>query len=372
MRILIDALSVRVGGGITYIRHILPALAELQSGHEFLVLFSPQYQQEFIDSVPAGIQVVTVNLPAEPLSRRWWYLQTGLVKLIKDLRVDLFYAPAESSYLRIPVRFVMLARNLSIYTIPAVADHQRMALIKYRLSRQVPVFLSMQRADRVLCVSETFRQQVFRQMRLKPEKTGVVYHGVSPIFFEPGEPLTGLPVDSPYFLMVSSINPHKNYETLLRAYALLPQNAPPLLIAGKPLHAPTYAMLQDIVRQENLQSRVHFLGDMPYEKLPALYHGAVASVMASRLETFGHPLVEAMAAQTPVIASNLPVCLEICGDAALYFEPDDARTLAEHLRTVWQDAPRRDQMICAGQQRAANFSWQKSAGRLVDEFEELR
>ncbi len=372
MRVLIDGLSVRVGGGITYIRHILPALAELQTEHEFLVLFSPQYQQEFIDSAPAGIQVVTADLPAEPLSRRWWYLQTGLVKLIKDRRVDLFYAPAESSYLRIPVRFVMLARNLSIYTVPPVADHQKMALIKYRLSRQLPVFLSMQRADRVLYVSETFGQQVIRQMRLKPEKTGVVYHGVSPSFFEPGEPLTGLPVDSPYFLMVSSINPHKNYETLLRAYAQLPQNAPPLLIAGKPIHAPTYAMLQAIVQQENLQKRVHFLGDVPYEKLPALYRGAVASVMASRLETFGHPLVEAMAAQTPVIASNLPVCLEICGDAALYFKPDNVSTLTEHLQTIWQDTALRERMIAAGQQRAANFSWKKSAQHLVRVFEELR
>lgn len=372
MRILIDGLSVRAGGGITYIRHILPALAGLDSGHEFYILYSPQYQQSFIDSVPDGIQVVPVDLPAEPLSRRWWYLQTGLVKLIKDLRIDLFYAPAESSYLRIPARFVMLARNLSIYTIPSVADHQKLALIKYQLARQLPVFLSMQRADRVLFVSETFGQQVMRQMRLKPAKTGVVYHGVSPAFFNAEERLEELPVNSPYFLMVSSINPHKNYETLLRAYAQLPRDAPPLLIAGKALHAPTYALLQDIVREKDLSSRVHFLGEVPYENLPALYRGAVASVMASRLETFGHPLVEAMAAQTPVIASNLPVCREICEDAALYFEPDDTHNLAEHLRTVWQNPARRDQMIAAGQQRASNFSWHKSARRLVDVFDELR
>jgi glycosyltransferase involved in cell wall biosynthesis len=371
MRILIDALSAREGGGITYIKHILPTLVELQTNHEFVILFSSQYQQDLIVSTPDRIQVVTVDLPPEPLSKRWWYLQTGLVKLIKDLHIDLFFAPAESSYLCKPVPFVMLSRNLSIYTTPSIANNQKAALIKYRLARQIPVFLSMQRADQILFVSETLRQQVIQQLWLNQKKTRVVYHGVSPIFFEPSTPLTGLPTDQPYFLMVSSINPHKNYETLIRAFAKLPQDAPHLIIAGKVLNAPTYAMLQDIVLQEKLENRVHFLGQVSYDNLPALYRESIASIMASRLETFGHPLVEAMAAQTPVIASDLPICKEICGDAALYFNPDSADTLAEHMQAVWQDAVLRERMITAGRQRAANFSWRRSAQQLVAVFDEL-
>jgi glycosyltransferase involved in cell wall biosynthesis len=371
MRVLIDALSARGGGGVTYIEHILPALVELQTEHTFLVLFSPQYQQALISGVPKGIEVVTADLPPEPLTKRWWYLQTGLVKLIKDLRVDLFFAPAESSYLRKPVPFVMLSRNLSIYTIPSIANNQRMRLIKYRLARQIPVFLSMQRADRVLFVSEMLRHQVVQQMWLKWEKTRIVYHGVSPIFFQPSMQMIDIPAERSYFLMVSSISPHKNYETLIHAYAKLPKDAPYLLIVGKILNTTTYAMLQDIVFQEKLENRVHFLGEVPYEKLPALYRGAIASIMASRLETFGHPLVEAMAAQTPVIASNLLVCQEICEDAALYFNPDDANILSEHMYSIWQNARLRERMVAAGKQRAANFSWQRSAQQLVDVFEEL-
>lgn len=372
MRILIDALSARVGGGITYIKQIIPALYLLQSGHEFLVLFSPQYQQDLITCVPTGIQLVIADVPAEPLLKRWWYLQTGLVKVIKDLGADLFFAPAEFSYLRKPVPFVMLSRNFSIYTTPSVANNQKMALIKYRLARQIPVFLSMQRADRVLFVSKTFGEQVTRQMKLNPKKTRVVYHGVSPIFFQPDASPVDPPIDRPYFLMVSSINPHKNYDTLIRAYAKLPHDAPDLLIAGRVINASTYTMLQNLVVQENLEHRVHFLGEVPYEQLPGLYRGAVASIMASHLETFGHPLVEAMAAQTPVIASNLPVCHEICGEAALYFDPDNEDALAEHMQSVWHDDRLRERMVAAGKERAADFSWQQSARRLVDVFEELR
>ena len=315
--------------------------------------------------------MVTVDLPAEPLTRRLLYLQTGLVKLLKSLAIDVFYAPGENSYLRIPIPFVMLSRNPSIYAPPAAFENQRMALIKHRLLRQIPVFLSMRRADRVLFVSNTFAREVTRKMRLDVTKTRVVYHGLSPIFIRPAANVPSFPTEANYFLAVSSINPHKNFETLLRAYARLPKNAPDLRIAGKPINASTYAMLQSIVAAEKLEGRVSFLGEVPYEELPALYSGAIASIMPSRLETFGHPLVESMAAQVPLIASDLPICHEICGGAALYFGIDDIETLTRHLQTVWQDNELRQRMIAAGTQRAKVFSWHESAKELMSVFKEF-
>jgi glycosyltransferase involved in cell wall biosynthesis len=371
LQILIDGLSARLGGGVTYMEHILPKLAELDTVHQFSILFSPQYQNDLIDHVPASIEVIPVDLPAEPLTRRWIFLQTGLVDLLDQHRIDLFYAPAESSYLRIPVPFVMLSRNPSIYAMPSTFGEQRMALIKHRISRQIPVFFSLHKADRVVFVSKSFGQQITRQMRLNPGKTRVIYHGLSPIFLETMLPPEGLPTNPPYFLMVSTINPHKNFETLIRAYATLPAHAPPLLIAGKTDHAPTFAMLQRLVQQLNLGDRVHFLGGVDYQDLPGLYQGAIVSIFASRLETFGHPLVEAMASKTPVIASSLAVCQEICEDAALYFDPDDPTALAKHMDSIWHDEALRERMIHTGSQRAAQFSWRESARQLVEVFEEL-
>jgi glycosyltransferase involved in cell wall biosynthesis len=372
MNIFIDALSARLGGGVTYIRHILPALLALESPHRFFILLSIQYQDDLIRAVPPDVTVVPVDLPATPLRKRWLFLQTGLVSLLKRHQIDLFYAPVESSYLRVPVPFVMMARNLSIYASLSTYGDQKLALLKYRLSRQLPVYLSLQKADRVVCVSHTFSNQVTQQMRLNPAKIRVVYHGVSEAFLEKVTPPDNLPTQAPYFLMVSSIGPHKNYKTLLKAYSRLPQDAPPLLIAGKAADEATYAALQDIVREEKLEKRVHFLGEVAYEKLPGLYQGALASVFASRLETFGHPLVEAMASQTPLIASNLDVCQELCQDAALYFEPSDEKTLTEHMRLVWQDETVRARLSAAAKKRAAIFSWQESARQLVSVFEELR
>jgi glycosyltransferase involved in cell wall biosynthesis len=371
MNIFIDALSARLGGGITYIRHILPALLALDSPHQFFILLSTQYQDDLIRAVPPGVTVVPVDLPATPLRKRWLFLQTGLVSLFKQHQIDLFYAPAESSYLRVPVPFVMMARNLTIYTSLEAYRNQKLALLKYRLSRQLPVYLALQKADRVVSVSHTFSDQVAQIMRLNPAKIRVVYHGVSEAFLKKATPPDNLPIQAPYFLMVSSIGPHKNYDTLLKAYSRLPQDAPHLLIAGKAADEPTYAALQDIVREEKLEGRVHFLGEVAYEKLPGLYQGALASVFASRMETFGHPLVEAMASQTPLIASNLDVCQELCQDAALYFEPSDEKTLAEHMQLVWRDESVRARLSAAAKKRAAIFSWQESARQLVNVFEEV-
>lgn len=375
MRILIDALGARVGGGITYIQCILPALLRLGRKHSYAVLLSPRYQRALIDGLPKSVEAIHWDVPAQPLARRWWYQQTELPQLLKRGSFDLFFAPGESSYFRVPTRFVIMARNPSIYASTDAFGSQRVRLLLHRLVRQPLVFFSLHKADRVVFVSEAFRNQVMRQMHLTTDKTRVVHHGLSPIFWQPfvqSEPALAHPSDTqPYLLAVSTINPHKNYETLLRAYARLPADAPHLVIAGKPMHQPTYHQLQAIVAQEQIEDRVHFLGVVPYQELPALYQRATAFVFPSRLETFGHPLVEAMASGTPVIASDLPVCKEICRDVALYFAPDDVGGLVGHMQQLLCDVNLRNRLVQRGRERAEDFSWDESARRLVEVFEEL-
>jgi len=371
LRILIYALGARVGGGVTYVQNILPALSRVNRQHTFAIALSSRYQRSLIDTVPYDMELVEVDLPAQPLVRRWWYQQTKLVRLLQEMEIDLLFAPGESSYLRVPTRFVMLAGNLSIYAPPCAFGSRRWRMLMYRLTRQLLVFFTLQKADRVVFVSAAFRDRVIDRMRLNPAKARLVHHGVSAIFLHrtsrPNPFLNG----APYFLSVSTINPHKNYETLLRAYSELPAAAPNLVIAGKPLDEPTYRLLQSIVAQEELGDRVHLLGEVAYDKLPALYQGAIAFIFPSRLESFGLPLVEAMASGVPVIASDLPVCHEICQDAAFYFPPQDVRALAIIMQRLQQDAGLRNSLAQRGQTRARAFSWDESARKLIDVFEEL-
>lgn len=371
MRILIDGLSARVGGGVTYLKNILPALARLKTGFSFFVVLSPLYQKDVISSLPAEIELIPVELPAEPLVHRFVFQQINLPGLIRHLQISLFFAVAEAGYLNIPVPFVILARNPSIYSGFDSSAISQLPLLWHRFVRQVPVFLSFQKANRIIFVSAAFRDQVVRQMHIDPGKTHVVHHGLNAIFHQPLPPSTSSDDSRPYFLYVSSINPHKNHEVLLRAYAMLPTNAPDLVIAGEPLHNPTFRMLQTMVTDLGLDRRIRFLGGVAYEQLPALYRNAVASIFPSRLETFGHPLVEAMAARVPIIASNLPVCREICQDAALYFDPNDVATLAIHMNSLLCDDSLRAMLITGGETRSYDFSWDVTARKLISIFEEL-
>ncbi len=369
MHILIDALSARVGGGVTYVKNILPALAR-QNRHKFTVLLSNNYQQSLIDSVPEYIGVISINLPAEPLYKRWVYLQTQLPKILNEQEIDIFYALAEGSYFYVPTKFVMLARNPSIYASLEAYGEQSFKLILHRLVRQPLAYLSLHKADRVIFVSSSFRDEIVQKTHLKSSKSRVVYHGLSPIFHQQSH----LRVDSceePYFLSVSSVNPHKNYETLLKAYAHLSDNAPRLIIAGKIADRQTYQGLLSLISSLNLEGRVRFLGEVPYEELPNLYQRAMVFVMTSRLETFGHPLVEAMASGVPIVASNLPVCREMCQDAALYFDPSDVNSLVMHLERLMREVDLRSNLINRGKERAKLFSWEKSAQKLIAVFEEL-
>ena len=116
--------------------------------------------------------------------------------------------------------------------------------------------------------------------------------------------------------------------------------------------------------------RVHFLGHVRHYDLVHYYRAAGLFVFPSRLETFGHPLVEAMATGTPVIASDLPVCREICKDGALYFEPDDVTLLSEQIRTVLEEPGLRHALKRRGIERSGAFSWDTAAQQMIDIFEQ--
>ena len=116
---------------------------------------------------------------------------------------------------------------------------------------------------------------------------------------------------------------------------------------------------------------MHFLGSMEYEKLPHLYRNALVFVLPSRLETFGHPLVEAMASGVPIVASDLPICREICQNAALYFDVNDASELAQRIVTLIENPELRQRLREFGLERAKEFSWERTAAQMVEIFEEV-
>jgi glycosyltransferase involved in cell wall biosynthesis len=120
-----------------------------------------------------------------------------------------------------------------------------------------------------------------------------------------------------------------------------------------------------------LAERIHMVGDVPYAEIQSYYAGADLFVFPSYLETFGHPLLEAMASEVPVVASDLPVFREIASDAAFYADPYDPHSLARAMEEALFVPEARKLLVKRGLERVARFSWDRTASRLLALFDEI-
>ncbi len=180
-----------------------------------------------------------------------------------------------------------------------------------------------------------------------------------------------LDIHTPFLLFVSTLEPRKNIEGILRAFALAAPNIPhSLVIAG----GTGWGMegLPALLESLHLGDRVRLLGYVTQPAhLPALYTAADAFFFPSHYEGFGLPVLEAMAHGCPVITSQGSSLPEVAGDAARYVVPDDHQGMADTLCEVAQDAALRDTLSAIGRVRARDFSWQYAASRTLELYRSL-
>jgi len=160
---------------------------------------------------------------------------------------------------------------------------------------------------------------------------------------------------------------------LIEAYAELARRvseAPDLVIIGDD-QDPEYLVEMKRRKRElgEVGERIHLLEDVPYEEIHGHYAGASLFVFVSYLETFGIPLIEALASGLPVVAADIPVFREIAADAPLYVDPHDTDAIAAGIEHLLTDTEARRSHAHRARERAGEFSWQRSARRLLDAFD---
>jgi glycosyltransferase involved in cell wall biosynthesis len=220
------------------------------------------------------------------------------------------------------------------------------------------------RADGLIAVSESTRNDAVRILKLPEKKICVIYHGVSGRFFHTDEMdvqavRSRLNLNRPYLLFVGTIEPRKNVDTLLDAYQALPPSIRDeftLVIAG-----PRGWDRRTLARLASPAPQVRYLGYVPEEDLPGLYAGAAAFVYPSLYEGFGFPVAQAMAAGTPVVTSAVSSLPEITGGAALLVDPHSESDLRNALRRILTSPSLQDELRQSGKIQAQRFSWSRCA-----------
>jgi glycosyltransferase involved in cell wall biosynthesis len=205
------------------------------------------------------------------------------------------------------------------------------------------------------------------------ELTAVVSHGVDQAFKKPPTEDSSSQVQK-FILAVSEVLEHKNLTRLVKAYCELVQSTNRdvnLVIAGTISSKNLHQSLRSFLAKQGLSQRVKFLGYVPRNELDILYQQAELLAFPSLGETFGLPLVEAMAAGLPVVTSNTTVMPEICGDAVFYFDPLDVADMTWSLTQVLDDPALRATLIQRGRKRAKAFSWSHAAHSLVSIMNEV-
>jgi glycosyltransferase involved in cell wall biosynthesis len=343
MRVGLDAtplLGTRTGVG-RYTASLLAALAELRDEDgdpDALVATAFTLRGRLHDLAP-GVAVRARPAPARVLQAAWSRTELPPVEWLAG-RLDVFHA---TNFVLPPAR-----RAAGVVTVHDLAFLHLTGTVSAASARYrdlVP--RSLARARAVVTPSEAVARQV-REAYAPRVPVVAVPHGVDPAWAharpDPGVARTlGLPEE--YLLFVGTLEPRKDLRTLLAAHRLVP-DAPPLVLVGPPGWG----------EQVDVSGCVTpgFLADVP---LRAVVAGARALVLPSRDEGFGLPVVEALAAGTPVLASDLPVLREVGGEHVVYAAPGDADAFAAGLRTVLGAPP--DPV--AGRSAAAALTWRRSA-----------
>ncbi len=273
-------------------------------------------------------------------------------------KINVFFSPAHYAPRFCPIPVVVTVHDLSYFYYPnefLKKDlHQLKNWTKY----------SVEKAKKVIAVSNTTKKDIVKFYDIHDEKIEVIYNGYERnVKFQmsnvKSKSQNSKLKEKKYILYVGTIQPMKNIDTLIQAFDQFRKKNSEfkLIIVGKKgwLYEHIFKLVEDL----KLQKYVSFLGYVDDKELPNLYKNAFCFVMPSLYEGFGIPVLEAMNYSCPVISSFASSLPEVGGDACLYFDPKNNLDLAEKLTQLTENRKLRSGLIEKGKERVQLFSWHK-------------
>jgi len=380
MRLFIHALGASAGGGLTYLRNVVPHLA-VHPEVEVSLLAGP----EATSQIPGvhNVHVIHCDANLRGARSRFLWEQKQVPRLIRDAQADVLLCTGTFALWKSPVPQILLSRN-SLYTSADFArdlwrrrDYRQIAdtWVKGLVARR-----SIERAELTVAPSEAFA----RELKAWTGRDVVsLHHGFDrdEFFRDPAplapslkEKLQANPAKV-RLLFVSHYNYYRNFETLLRGLAFLKRRYPDgriqlvltcELAPGKNPGSYRTERANELLRELNISADVVQLGAVAYPQLHYVYRACQIYVTPAYTETFAHPLVEAMACGLPIVASDLEVHREVADGAALFFERFSPEDMAEKVTEVVESPSLQSELRARGLESSARFSWKSHVDKLLE------
>jgi glycosyltransferase involved in cell wall biosynthesis len=365
MRIAVDAHAIgrQLTGNEVYVRSLLREFAAMEPDSDFIVYVS---EQDAVRSVPKRFH--TRKVAINPYFRLGWGLTRRLAADKPDLVHVQYTAPLVN---RQPV--VVTVHDVSFIEHPEYFTAWRRAQLRLTVARTLAL------AARIITVSEFSRSAILRAYQVPPEIVRVIPNAASPEFrvVSRGRATQFVRerfnLEAPYIFSVGDLQPRKNHIGLITAFAGLiaahPKLNHQLVITGQDTWFTP--KVRAAAQASGLASRIQFTGFVSDAEMVQLYNASECFVFPSFYEGFGLPILEAMACGRAVACSNTSAMPEVADGAGLLFDPRNPASITRAIADILLDSELRGRMESRGLQRAANFSWRKSARETLNVYREV-
>ncbi len=367
-------------GTENYSHNLISTLGKIDKKNNYRLYLRTQNAELKTQNWPRNFEFKLIGLP-----RLWTQLGLAFECLLRP--PDILFIPAHTIPVirRANLKSIVTIHDLGAEFLPGAHTFPQKLYLTFSTG------YALRAATAIIAVSAATKNDLISKFGVDPEKIFVVYHGIDQNKFKIKneklkieKTLKKYKIKRPYILFVGTIQPRKNLEKLIQAFALLAKSKEQraknnseryalgplqLVIVGK--LGWLYDEILQAPKRFGIEKKVKFLNYIQDSDLPYIYAGAEVFVLPSLVEGFGLPVLEAMAAGIPVLVSNRTSLPEVGGNAAIYFNPQNSQEIAQAILQVLTNPKLRKDLVEKGKKQVAKFSWEKTAAQTLRVFERV-
>lgn len=343
-------------------------LQKMDHENEFYILVAPG--EDHCLETSGNFRIVEIKCPTYPL-----WEQIALPLAIRKIKPDIVHCTSNTAPIFCPAPLVLTLHDI-IFLEKRVHNNKSMYQNMGWYYRRFVVPHILAKCKQIITVSQFECNRIRETLHLPEEQIIAIHNGFSNRFhpLEDTYAITRKYIPSEeYLFFLGNTDPKKNTPRTLKAYSIyLKQSSNPLPLLVADLKE---EVIHQILKQEEIEEIKPMLyspGYITHSDLPAIYNGAKIFLYTSLRESFGIPLLEAMACGTPVVTSNTSAIPEVAGEGAILVDPTDANAIADQILKLEQDTTYREQYIAYGLERTKQFSWEHTAEQLLKVYQSIK